>query len=302
MRFINTFKILFLLWIVFPSFTFAFETILVPTEVIQDFLIPYSQEEKVAIERDRKNIRELCVLQANKGQKKLIYVATAGGPGASKTTILESYLKDHSGFIYVDPDQRALKFMINTYLQEMNNYTLSQSASYHNLLKDAYTKWRGASNYIANSILNEAYAEKFAIAHGTTSTTKHLESFYKKLKARGYRITLLLCSSSEENRLKAIAHREAEQCIVQSTHEDIVQKGQIFFENLPIYFRYADEIRFFWIEDFSQGWIEVGNYSKNNGLKKHHRDFEKFKSAYESFRQKHVSKKLPGFNDLLLKN
>jgi len=30
-------------------------------------------------------------------------VATAGGPGASKSTILETYLHNNPGFVYIEP-------------------------------------------------------------------------------------------------------------------------------------------------------------------------------------------------------
>jgi predicted ABC-type ATPase len=293
------FKILTFMWIIFPGAAFAVpEATLVPNEIVDGFLASYSPEEKVAIDKDYKNIRELCLSQADKEQKKLIYVATAGGPGASKSTILETYLHNNPGFVYVDPDQQALRFMINTYLQEINSYAISKNASYLQLLKDTYGKWRGASNYIANSILNEAYSKNLAIAHGTTSTSKQMGSFYEKLKKRGYKIILFLCASSEKNRLEAIAHREKEQCFIQSTREDLIQKGQMFFENFPIYFKYADEIKFFWIEDFSQSWIEVGSYSRSAGFKKQDKDFEKFKNAYETFSKEHASEHLPNFNDL----
>jgi hypothetical protein len=293
------FKILAFMWIIFPWSAFAIpEATLVPNEIVDGFLTSYSPEEKVAIGKDYKNIRELCLSQADKEQKKLIYVATAGGPGASKSTILETYLHDNSGFVYVDPDQRALRFMINTYLQNTNCYAISKNASYLQLLEDAYSKWQGASNYIANSILNEAYSKDLAIAHGITSTSKQMGSFYEKLKKRGYKIILLLCVSPEKNRLEAAVHREKEQCFIQSTREDLIQKGQMFFENFPIYFKYADEIKFFWIEDFSQGWIEVGSYSKSAGFKKQDEDFEKIKNAYETFRKEH-SERLPNFNNLI---
>lgn len=88
------FKILAFMWIIFPWSAFAIpEATLVPNEIVDGFLTSYSPEEKVAIGKDYKNIRELCLSQADKEQKKLIYVATAGGPGASKSTIdLHAYL------------------------------------------------------------------------------------------------------------------------------------------------------------------------------------------------------------------
>lgn len=280
-------KALFLAWMVLPFSIFAADNFLVPSEIIQGYLKNYSQSEKVAIEKDRRNIRELSLSQAEKGQKHLIYVATAGGPGAGKTTILETYIHNQQGFVYVDPDQRALKYMINTYLQDINNYAISQNNSYQSLLNEGYIKWRGASNYIANTILNEAYSKELAIAHGTTSTNKAISSFYKKLKDKGYKIILLLCASPEEDRLRAIVHQQKNQCFVQASNEDLKQKGEMFFENFPLYFKLADEIQFFWVDDFAKGSTKVGEYSRSSGFKYIHHDFKKLKDAYESFRKQH---------------
>jgi hypothetical protein len=298
-----TTKVLTLLGIIIFSVTvFATEKMLVPPEIAQEFLDSYSSVEKNKITKDLKNIRDLCLAKAKNGQKHLIYVATAGGPGASKTTILETYLHDHPGFVYVDSDQHALKFMINTYLQDINNYAISQNSSYQHLLNKSYIKWRGASNYIANTILNETYANKLAIAHGITSTNKAMTSFYKKLQDQGYKIILLLCGSSEKNRLKANEYRKKNQCFIQTTPEDMTKKGEMFFENFPVYFKYADEIEFFWVEDFSRGWTKVGTYSKTSGFKRLHNNFEKFKNSYENFRNLHANKQLPSFNKWLKEN
>ncbi len=275
---------------------------LVPEEIVNNFLSSYTAIEKEAIARDYRNIRELCLAQARKNQQRLIYVATAGGPGGGKSTILEAYLRDHPGFVYIDPDQRALKLMINTYVQELNNYVLSSDPDYSSILTAAYTKWRGASNYIADSLLNAVYGEGLAIAHGTTSTNKNMPILYQKLKGRGYKIILLLCGSTDENRQRAVENRKVKQGVVQSTNEDVKNKGKMFFENLPIYFKFADEIKLFWVDDFSLGWVMVGEYSKDSGFKKTDQSFDKFKNAYEEFRKENVSKNLPSFNDLLVMN
>ncbi|EKE01559.1 MAG: hypothetical protein ACD_21C00105G0008 [uncultured bacterium] len=295
-------KLLVLIGFLISLSVFAAQELLVPQEINQNFLKIYSNAEKVAIAKDLRNIRELCLSQAQSGQKYLIYVATAGGPGASKSTILETYLHDHPGFVYVDPDQRALKFMINTYLQDISNYAVAQNISSPQLLNKAYAKWRGGSNYIANTVLNEAYANKLGIAHGTTSTSKAMALFYRKLQKQGYKIILLLCASTEKNRLKANEYREKNQRFVQASREDIISKGQMFFENFPVYFKYADEIQFFWIDDFLRGGVKVAEYSKTTGLKSLHRDFNKLKNSYKEFRNQHPDKQLPSFDGLLKEN
>lgn len=272
------------------------EVLLVPSHVVQDFLKSYSPEELKKIEKDHVIIKELCFGETLAPKKH--YVATAGGPGASKTTVLETYLHAHPGFVYTDPDQRALKFMVHTYIVSNNNYAISQSASFQDLLKKSYKKWRGASNYIANSILNDAFAKGMPIAHGTTSTAKTMGSFYETLKQQGYHITLLLCVSREDNRLAAVKHRAQHQAFVQSTSEDVIQKGKLFFENFPLYFKWADDMELYLVEDFSKNALLVGTWTKEKGLKILHKDFQKLKNLYEDFRRKN-NPSLHGFDALL---
>lgn len=271
---------------------FAADAPLVPDAVVQGFLKEYSETEKKLIEKDCKNIRDFCFDGVHKNKK--IYVATAGGPGASKTTILETYLKNNPGFVYVDPDQRALKYMMYTYRASLNNYEISKSSSYADLLEKAYAKWRWASNYISRTIVNEAFAQGMPIAHGTTSTDKSIKELYEKLKKKGYTIKFLLCASGDENRVKAIKDRAKSQCFVQSSAEDVVEKGKIFYDSFPIYFEYADEITIYWIDEYRKGWIEVATYSKEKGFKTLHPAIEKLKQAYETYR-KEKGDSLPAF-------
>lgn len=90
----------FLFWLAIMLNAAAFSIVgvedLIPAKTIQNLLSQYSLVERADIEKDYKNIRKLCFSQAN-NPKRLIYLATAGGPGASKSTILESYLRNHRG-------------------------------------------------------------------------------------------------------------------------------------------------------------------------------------------------------------
>ena len=173
---------------------------LVPTNFVDSQLKGYSSKDVDLIKEDLANITRLCFRDATHPSQETqpIYIATAGGPGASKSTILEQYLESHPGFVYADPDQRALVFMINTYRQSLTNNEIRKSDSYKNLLKKAYEEWRSASNYIACTILNEAYAKAYNIAHGTTSTATQISGLYDRLKEKKYKIVLFLCASPDE--------------------------------------------------------------------------------------------------------
>ena len=96
---------------------------------------------------------------------------------------------------------------------------------------------------------------KYSIAHGSTSTSPHMGSLYQRIKARGYRITLLLCYSNDETRRQCIANREKEQGFVQCDPNDVVEKGKMFPERFDVYFQYADELFFFWNDELTHGQL-----------------------------------------------
>ena len=154
--------------------THASESPLIPNDFVQSHLKDYSEEETNLITDDLSDIRQLCFRGVSGPNGTKVYVATAGGPGASKSTILETYLHDKPNFAYLDPDQRSLKYMINTYQQEFTNYNIAQASGIKPLLQKAYDKWRGGSNYIASTLINEAFSNGYNIAHGTTSTSPHV--------------------------------------------------------------------------------------------------------------------------------
>ena len=177
--------------------------------------------------------------------------------------------------------------MINTYYQDLNYAKISQNKSYQNLLLEAYNKWRYASNYICDLVLNKAFAEKYNIAHGTTSTApdKIMASLYEKLKIMGYKITLLLCYADSNTRLATIKHRAEKQAFVQSSDADVINKGQMFPNRFPVYFQYADNILLYWTpENFLQeGSVLAATWSKSDGLQVEN------ESAYKSFMAKYKS-------------
>lgn len=244
---------------------------IIPSTVIEKNKENYSDNEIKLINKDYENIKDLIFRDKNPSEFP-IYVATAGAPGSCKSTILENYLSDKQNFVYIDPDQRVLKCMINTYLQSCSSYMFSKDSVF-NVLNTAYIKWRGASNYIACGILNEAFSLKCNIAHGATSTNMiAIESIYKKLKMNNYKIILLLCYSNDEARINTIYYRLKNQGFIQSTYEDLINKGKFFPECFPIYFKYADEIKLYWTEDFIKGSINAATYTKKLGLLIHDKE------------------------------
>lgn len=234
---------------------------LVPQSVNDAWMKDYTKEEKERIDQDLNNIRALVFRGKTGNQSKPLYIATAGGPGSSKSTIFETILQrdEYKNYAYLDPDQRALRFM-HTYLESVNLYEVSQRKTFQEVLESAYHKWRGGSNYIWNTLTNEAFAGKYHIALGSTSSSPFIEQHYKILKSQGYQIELVLCGSKDQNRVASLDHRAKEQGFIQIAEKDIMDKGRMFYERMPIYFQYADVLHIYWTEDFKKGSIKVATF------------------------------------------
>ena len=230
---------------------------------IEGFLNGYSEEEMGKINKDLKIVEAITfdTAKPNNESDMPVYLATAGGPGAAKTTTLEAFLKENQleHYVYADPDQVALKNMNFTYRKSLTNFEFAIANSNHATLKHAYDKWRGASNYICHEILqtvfgnNDGAGPRYSVAHGTTSTSPHIASLHQKIKALGYRIVLLLCYSQDGTRKQAIERREKEQAFVQADPSDVINKGIEFPKRFDIYFKYANEIHFYWNEELIHG-------------------------------------------------
>jgi hypothetical protein len=232
-------------------------------ETIENFLKGYSKEELEKIRKDLKIVQEVTydMVKPNKASDRPVYLATAGGPGSAKTTTIETFLRENKldNYVYADPDQVSLKNMIFTYRKSLTNFDFAIAKSNHMALKNAYDKWRGASNYICHEMLQIAFGNKdrtearYSVAHGTTSTSPHIASLYQNVKDFDYRIVLLLCYSQDETRKQAVARREKEQGFVQTDPNEVISKGSDFPKRFDIYFSYADEIHFYWNDELSHG-------------------------------------------------
>lgn len=224
-------------------------------QIMESHLSSYSEEERSAIAQDLAVVGSVCFsdLKDECGHEHPFYLATAGAPGARKSTILERFLKSHAEFgnaVYLDPDQRGLKFMVHTYhKRSLCALATAECQEYTLVEKKAYGKWRGASNYITVKLIEEALRKRFNVIHGTTSTGNHIPAFFEKLHAGGYKIALLLCYCEDEFRKKAVAYRNAQQRFYQATPADFVEKGKLFSQKFKDYFANAEQLYLFWSED-----------------------------------------------------
>lgn len=221
-------------------------------EMIRSHLKNYTQDEIALINKDLFVVRSVC-FEKKKPSDCKFYLATAGGPGASKTTILETFLQDHPEFqegIYLDPDPRTLRFMVHTYYaKSLNSYEIAQKGSYDSVIQNGYEKWRSASNYIVLTLLEEAFANGQSVVFGTTSTGGHIREYFQKLRENNYQIVLLLSSCPDTVRFNAVSHRNQNIRFYQSSPEDAVAKGILFPQRMKTYFEFADTLYFYWKDD-----------------------------------------------------
>lgn len=221
-------------------------------QMISKHLETYTTEEIQLLEKDLEVVRSIC-LDGTHNADTRFYLATAGGPGARKTTILEKFISTHPEYqdgVYLDPDPRTLKFMVHTYYaQSLTPLVISSMGNYDQVIKNAYDKWRYGSNYIVLTLFEEAVAEGRSIIYGTTSTGAHIPNFFAKLKENDYKIVLLLCSCPDDVRRKAVEYRNDVVRFYQSSPEDAIAKGKFFPQRMEAYFAHADLMYFYWSDD-----------------------------------------------------
>jgi len=208
----------------------------------------YTEAELKKIYDDYQSIYNKTFETAEKGR---VYITTAGGPGAGKSTVLEkeleferdqsvNHLVMHSKkFAYIDPDRAALFFMKNTYCKDLQADADPTRA---------YNKWRGASNFIANTLLAMALKEGYNIAHGTTMTAPALvvEKLLTKIaEVYHYAIEMHHVTAPDQVRVDSVKSRNMNG-IVQETGDDLVQKGKALFERYPLYLKHIPVIHFWW--------------------------------------------------------
>lgn len=238
------------------------------------------------IEEDRANIRKVCFRgKTPSTEERPLFIATAETGGNCKSTILEGFLQEIPNIVYLDADQRSLKYMINTYRQDMTHLKYSQDG-FEVTAMNAYKRWAPGSTYISSSLLNEAFEERYNIAHGTTSTGDHVEGMYVNLRAANYKIILLLCYSSAESRHEATEHRAKTQDFVQATPQNLREKALLFPRRVPIYFEHADVIHLYWTDHFLQGSTLAATFEREKGLQVLNQDsLAKFTAQYNMERE-----------------
>lgn len=278
----------------------------IPQEMIDSNLKNYSEEEKVAISKDLRVVRSVCFPDDVQANAKHVYVASAGGPGSRKTTILEKFIDTHSEFsdcVYLDPDPRTLKYMVHTYIsRSLSPLVISESASYDEVIKNAYNKWRFGSIYISAVLLEEAFQNRYDVAHGTTLTGEIVPRLLQAVKDGGYEITLLLCSASDDFRVASITRRNQDQRFYQSSPDDAVAKGLLFPQRMQTYFTLADNLYFYWSDSLQTPECLAATFEKGSLTILDQKAWNSISEKYEADREllKAEGKQLPSWEELLV--
>ena len=273
-------------------------------EMISSHLKAYSDDEIQLVKKDLEVVRSVC-LDGTQNAETRFYLATAGGPGARKTTILEKFVASHPKYqegVYLDPDPRTLKFMVHSYYaQSLTPLVIASTNDYSDVIKNAYEKWRAGSNYIVLTLLEEAFAAGRSIVYGTTSTGAHIPNFFAKLKENDYQIVLLLCSCPDDVRFKAVDYRNNTVRFYQSSPEDAVAKGIFFPQKMETYFTYADQLYFYWSDDLFDTEKLAGIWQNGKLEVIDHDAMQCFVNKYEADRAALAAKgqSIPSFERLL---
>lgn len=199
----------------------------------------YEADDLELIFKDFLLLKEKTFGQADKAK---VYVVTAGGPGAGKSTFFEEF-KETLGvkFAYIDPDRSCLLHMRNSYGQDLKSKVRTP--------QEAYTHWREASNFLANVFLAHALDQGYAVAHGSTMADPRSIDALKMIGGGyGYHRTLLHFTC-EENLRRDSELKRREGGIVQCTDDDLVNKGKQFHERLAGYLEQSEEIVFLYRTD-----------------------------------------------------
>ena len=239
-----------------PVFETVFQTIsgdhFLPAADIRKGLNRYNDEEVQRIFSDFQVISKMTFEGA---LQQKIYVVTAGGPGAGKSTFFESQTAGQK-FAYIDPDRTCLLKMQSTYLFDIKEGKTAQKA---------YEYWRDASNVIANVLVAQALKGGYSVAHGSTLTSpaagKILAAIHTTYQ---YSVEILHMTCPEDIRMESIKKRE-ESGVVQATPEDIVNKGKMFYQRLPQYLAHANKITFCFRRDMAHV-IEAARYETGKGI------------------------------------
>ena len=114
-------------------------------EMILSYINDYNEDEQEGVLENLEVVKKIgSSLHKKNSLQSPLYLATAGAPGTRKSTILERFMKRYvldSHMTYLDPDQRALKFMVHTYYNKsLSALPIAEWEDYPPTIQNAYKK------------------------------------------------------------------------------------------------------------------------------------------------------------------
>lgn len=198
-------------------------------------------------------------------------IISAGAPGAGKTVLFKQLMeKNPLNLAYIDPDDVCLKSMEKTYLSTIAEITTSDLEEHKALRKAAYNYWRPGSNAACHIVLGNVLAEGFGFYFGTTSTSPYIANTFNFLKNEGYNIHLVHVITPANVRWGSIKERDKN--FVQTTEEDIRDKGFLLPQRIHDYLNYADSIDFYFRSGVHEDAILTASWTKGNPVVIHDKD------------------------------
>ncbi len=202
--------------------------------------VAYSSEEMGRLDQDIRFIYE-NILEQNPVQEKLA-LFTAGAPGAGKTNVLETRLKEMKAegkqLAYIDPDAVCLKNMKLTWEADIGE---SKEPDVHHA---AYAKWRPASNGATHLIAGSLIRDGIGFGYGMTASSPLTKNTFQFLREQGYRVELLHVTAPDDVRWRSIQERDKE--FIQTTEQDTCEKGEMVPQRLVDYLSHVDHIDFYY--------------------------------------------------------
>lgn len=201
----------------------------------------YSAEDLALIEAEKTRLYAALTAGKQPGAHKTFYI-TSGGPGSGKTTLIRKAQQGGGTLaraVHVDPDEIIKSFA--PYADAIAAQGDSDAAR-----AQAYDRWRWASVYMANTIVNQLAADGYDIVLGTTGTSPSVRFIYQAAHDAGYASALIMCHAPESVRLDSGARRfEIERRF--TPEADVREKGnKLFPEIVTTHFTQAQSIFLLW--------------------------------------------------------
>lgn len=213
---------------------------------------------KQQVDKYRIELNELNAKAASEGKPSRVnrrFMLSAGAPGAGKTMLLEQLVANDKAFkavMFMDPDERALKLM-SRFIEDRRNFAKQFGDDDLVGLALSYTKWRWASNWVSNTMMNRAAEQGRDILLGTTATSPFMGVLYNNAHALGYEShTIIVCAPKEVREESARRRFEVE--ATRFTNDTDI-KGKMFYERLPDLMKHTHKFSLYWRSNASEGAV-----------------------------------------------